>query len=54
MSYYTIHDEADGTLLGSFYADWFPRENKRGGGLDGRVLTGLPGIKPHLGLICGT
>jgi oligopeptidase A len=53
VSYYTIQDEADGTLLGSFYADWFPRENKRGGAWMDAFLTGLPGIKPHLGLICG-
>ena len=53
VSYYTIHDEADGTPLGSFYADWFPRENKRGGAWMDAFLTGLPGIKPHLGLICG-
>jgi len=53
VSYYSIHDEADGTLLGSFYADWFPRENKRGGAWMDAFLTGLPGVKPHLGLICG-
>jgi oligopeptidase A len=53
VSYYTIHDEAEGTLLGSFYADWFPRENKRGGAWMDAFLTGLPGVKPHLGLICG-
>jgi oligopeptidase A len=53
VSYYTIHDEADGALLGSFYADWFPRENKRGGAWMDAFLTGLPGVKPHLGLICG-
>jgi oligopeptidase A len=53
VSYYTIHDEPGGTLLGSFYADWFPRENKRGGAWMDAFLTGLPGVKPHLGLICG-
>jgi oligopeptidase A len=53
VSYYSIHDEADGTPLGSFYADWFPRENKRGGAWMDAFLTGLPGVKPHLGLICG-
>ncbi len=53
VSYYTIHDEADDALLGSFYADWFPRENKRGGAWMDAFLTGLPGVRPHLGLICG-
>jgi oligopeptidase A len=53
VSYYTIRDEADGTLLGAFYADFYPRENKRGGAWMDAFLTGLPGIKPHLGLICG-
>jgi oligopeptidase A len=54
-AYYEVHDE-DGTFLGAFYADWFPRENKRGGAWMDAFLTGGPapgGFKPHLGLICG-
>jgi len=53
VKYYAIRDEAEGTLLGAFYADFYPRENKRGGAWMDAFLTGLPGIKPHLGLICG-
>ena len=50
VSYYSIRDE-DGTLLGKFYADWFPRENKRGGAWMDALITGVP--RPHVGLICG-
>ena len=52
--YYGIRDE-DGTLLGGFYADWFPRENKRGGAWTDGLLTGGPspeGFRPHLAAIC--
>ena len=30
VHYYNVRDE-DGVFLGGFYADWYPRENKRGG-----------------------
>jgi oligopeptidase A len=51
---YAIHDRASGRYLGSFYADWFPRENKRGGAWMDALLTGNPAEgHPHLGLICG-
>ncbi|HXN46163.1 MAG TPA: M3 family metallopeptidase [Bryobacteraceae bacterium] len=52
---YGIRD-SDGSLLGSFYADWFPRENKRGGAWMDGFLTGGPspeGFRPHVGTICG-
>lgn len=55
VRYYTIRD-ADGTLLGGFYADWHPRENKRGGAWMAALITGGPapeGFRPHLGVICG-
>ena len=55
MRYYNIRDEA-GTFLGGFYADWYPRENKRGGAWMDSLITGGPGpgeFRPHLGLICG-
>jgi oligopeptidase A len=64
VKYYEIYDESDPSgnrLAGAFYADWFPRENKRGGAWMDAFITGIPrgdGVEPrhqdpHLGLICG-
>ena len=55
VTYYSVHDE-DGARLGAFYADFFPRENKRGGAWMDSLITGAArkdGFRPHLGVICG-
>ncbi len=55
VQYYGVYD-ADGSRLGAFYADYFPREDKRGGAWMDAFLTGRPledGWEPHLGLMCG-
>ncbi len=48
---------SDARLMGAFYADWFPRESKRGGAWMEGLRTGGPapdgGFEPHLGVICG-
>jgi oligopeptidase A len=55
VHYYNVRDE-NGMFLGGFYADWYPRENKRPGAWMDGLITGGPGpdaFRPHLGLICG-
>ena len=55
VHFYEVHDQ-DGLCLGAFYADWYPRDNKRGGAWMDALITGGPtpgGFRPHLGLICG-
>ncbi len=69
VKYYEIYDESSASgsrLVGAFYADWFPRENKRGGAWMDAFITGNArggnargagqeplDQEPHLGLICG-
>jgi oligopeptidase A len=54
VKYFRVEDGSNGTLLGGFYTDWFPRENKRGGAWMDSLFTGNPAAgQPHVGLICG-
>lgn len=51
---YALRDD-DGSTLGVFYADLFPREQKRGGAWMNSFITGEPhgdGWSEHVGLIC--
>ena len=54
--FYDMFD-ARNRLIGSFIADWHPRESKRGGAWQGGLTTGGPLAdgtrKPHLAYICG-
>jgi oligopeptidase A len=59
VKYYEIYDASrrrGSELVGAFYADWFPRENKRGGAWMDTLITGEAHADrqdPHAGLICG-
>ena len=54
VNYYRIEDAASGAFLGAFYADWYPRDTKRGGAWMDTLMIGSPVEgTPHLGLICG-
>ena len=50
--FYEIHDSLTAAHLGSFYADWHPRESKQGGAWMNSLHTGALG-ESHLGLIIG-
>ena len=56
--YYEVYDEQTHEHLGSFYADWYPRDSKRGGAWMNCLSCGRPPIAgspriPHLALMCG-
>lgn len=53
---YNVYDTVSGNLIGHFYSDLFPRENKRGGAWMNSLITHTPGDGdrvPHVGLIAG-
>jgi len=56
VSFYDVFDSRS-RHIGSFYADWHPRESKRGGAWMNALMTGGPlpdgSREPHLCVMCG-
>jgi oligopeptidase A len=57
VKFYEVRNH-NGAHIGSFFADWHPRDSKRGGAWMNYLKGGWPGDaenarRPHLGLICG-
>jgi oligopeptidase A len=55
VRYYEVSDRS-GELLGAFYADWYPREDKRDGAWMDGFITGVDKegkLEPHVGCVCG-
>ena len=56
--FYEVYDEESNEHLGSFYADWYPRDSKRAGAWMNCLSCGRPPMNgaarvPHLALMCG-